>query len=66
MQETISKTILLASFAVILAGCQTMAQQPRPLPTKPTLKVIEHQGLVCFDKGDAGQLGTYILELERR
>jgi len=34
-------------------------------PTKPTIKTIKVDSLVCFTKDDATALGVYILELEK-
>ena len=55
------KLILLAGTLSALAGCQTTMPAK---PPKPTLDVIESEGMVCFSREDSISLGRYIINLE--
>lgn len=66
MKEIIWKSLLVIGLMITLAGCQTL-QARTHLPTKPTLHAKKMaNGDVCFSKQDASELGSYILELERK
>lgn len=55
----------LAGCSLIQSVAQTTCQMP-PLPTKPTLDVIQNaDGGMTLNRDDTEELGIYILELER-
>ena len=55
------RMILLSGLMITLMGCAMTPVKP----TKPTIKPIRVDSLVCFTKDDATALGVYILELEK-
>jgi hypothetical protein len=48
----------------LAAGCATTQSPMPPRPAKPVITAVEHEGMVCFDRGDAYLLFLYIVELE--
>ena len=57
-------TLLLLSTLIFAAGCATTQATMPPRPAKPVITAVEHEGMVCFDRGDAYLLFLYIVELE--
>jgi len=57
-------TLLTLSILILAAGCATTQSPMPPRPAKPVITAVEHEGMVCFDRGDAYLLFLYIVELE--